>query len=71
MAWNAARASSKPKVRSTTGFRPDEAMARFMLGMEHKHDGRRDKAKPLLQAALTGGLPAAEAVVATRALADL
>lgn len=56
-------------TRSLAG--EEQAMARFMLGMEHKHDGRRDKAKPLLQAALTGGLPAAEAAVAKRALADL
>lgn len=56
-------------TRSLTG--EEKAMAQFMLGMEHKHDGRRDKARPLLQAALTTGLPGREAEVAKRALAEV
>lgn len=50
----------------------EQALAQHMLGMEHKHDGRRDLAKPLLQAALQSGkLPEAEAAQVKRALKEL
>jgi tetratricopeptide (TPR) repeat protein len=50
----------------------DSALANFMLGMEHKHDGERAPAKKLLQTALDSGkLPPAETAAAQKALAEV
>lgn len=50
----------------------ERALAQHMLGLEHKHDGRRDLARPLLAAALeSGALPKDEHAQAERAIAEL
>lgn len=50
----------------------EAALASFMLGMEHKHDGERAPAKKLLQTALDSGkLPKNETEAAKKALAEV
>lgn len=48
------------------------ALAQLMLAQEHKYDGRRDMARPLLEKALASkALPEAEAAQASQALKEL
>lgn len=50
----------------------ERALAQHMLALEHKHDGQRRLAKPLLEAALaSGALPQAERAQAEQALKEL
>ncbi len=50
----------------------DLALAQHMLALEHKYDGRRDLAKPLLQQALTSGdLPPAQVAQVEQVLKEL
>lgn len=55
-----------------TGDELTRPYAQLMLGMEHKHDGRRDLARPLLEAAAAAdSLPDAERTQAQAALQEI